>query len=376
MKVKFERTNLLNSFSQAASVVPSRAAKEILQFVKMDAQSSGIVTLLGTDMDVGVRIELPEAEILEAGSALIPVGRFGALLRESTDESVFVEGTPQGITVRGDRFELQLTAADPSEFPDVPAFEEERYHEVSAKLARELIRRTIFATDQETTRYAFSGILLEMGESGIVAVGTDGRRLAKMEGPARAVNGHATESGSTVVPARAMQVVERSLTDTDGDVLIAARDNSVLLRAGRLSLFARLVSGRFPDWRQVLPNSDMPVQISFPVGPMLAAVRQASIVATKERRGVDFRFREGSLVLAAAAAETGRSHVELPIGYDGPELILSLDHRFVLEFLRVLDIEKSFTIRAQDEEHAVVFATDDGYEYVVMPMARSVNDGA
>jgi len=103
-------------------------------------------------------------------------------------------------------------------------------------------------------------------------------------------------------------------------------------------------------------------------------LRQAAIVSTKDSRGVDFRFREGSLVVAASAAETGRSHVELPVSYDGTELSLCLDHRFVLDFLRVLDPEKSFTMEAENNEKAVVFSTDDGYQYVVMPLARSTSD--
>ncbi len=365
---------LLNAFSQVASVVPSRGTKEILQFVKMEPIPGGGVTLLATDLDVGVRLEIPEADVETAGPVLIPVGRFGNLLRESTDEFVTIDGTNQGITVRGERFEVQLMAADPEEYPEVPAFEEDKYHEVPARLAKELIRRTIFATDQETTRYAFGGILLEMDEQRVVAVGTDGRRLAKMEGSTQSVNGHRTEPGTTVVPARAMHVVERSLAELDGDVLFSVRENIILLRAGRMSMYARLVSGRFPDWRDVVPQEALPIQIDLPVGPTLSAVRQASIVATKESRGVDFRFREGSLTLAASAAETGRSFVELPVSYEGAELVFCLDHRYVLDFLRVLDPEKSFSLQAKDSDHAVLFRTDDGYDYVVMPMARSTSD--
>ena len=215
---------------------------------------------------------------------------------------------------------------------------------------------------------------VEMTEQEIVAVGTDGRRLAKMQGPAQGISGHKTEAGVTVVPGRAMQIVERSISDVDADVLIAARENDLLVRAGKVSLFARMVSGRFPDWRQVFPGERQAVKIALPVGPTLAALRQAAIVSTKDSRGVDFRFREGSLILAASAAETGRSHVELPVSYDGVELSLCLDHRFVLDFLRVLDPEKSFTMEAENNEKAVVFSTDDGYQYVVMPLARSTGD--
>jgi DNA polymerase-3 subunit beta len=86
--------------------------------------------------------------------------------------------------VRGDRSRFNLPGGDPAEFPAVATFGEAKFHEVPARLFRELIRRTIFATDTESSRYALGGVLLEMDENKITAVGTDGRRLAKMEGPA------------------------------------------------------------------------------------------------------------------------------------------------------------------------------------------------
>ena len=70
------------------------------------------------------------------------------------------------------------------------AFEETKYHELPARFFREIVRRTVFATDTESSRYALGGVLVELSASGITAVATDGRRLARQEGPAKSVEGH------------------------------------------------------------------------------------------------------------------------------------------------------------------------------------------
>ena len=49
---------------------------------------------------------------------------------------------------------------------------------VEAPTIRQMIRRTIFATDPESTRYALGGVLLETGDGKITLVATDSRRLA------------------------------------------------------------------------------------------------------------------------------------------------------------------------------------------------------
>ena len=74
--------------------------------------------------------------------------------------------------------------------------------------------------------------------------------------------------------------------------------------------------------------------------------------------------------MSGSTAEIGQSRVELPIPYDGQDITVTLDHRFVADFLKVLDAQKTVTVDIQDAESAALFTTDDGYGYVIMPLAR------
>jgi DNA polymerase III subunit beta len=47
-----------------------------------------------------------------------------------------------------------------------------------------------------------------------------------------------------------------------------------------------------------------------------------------------------------------------------------MDYRYVLDFFKVLDPEKSFTLEVKTNNEPALFTTEDGYMYVVMPMAR------
>jgi DNA polymerase-3 subunit beta len=59
------------------------------------------------------------------------------------------------------------------------------------------------------------------------------------------------------------------------------------------------------------------------------------------------------------------------VAYTGAQIIVSLDHRFVLEFLKVLSPEATVALEVENGETAVVFHADDGtYGYVVMPQSR------
>jgi DNA polymerase III subunit beta len=369
MKATCHRDKLLHAFQMAASVAPSRSPKPILQNVKLEVTPEGAI-LMGTDLEVGVRVEVEGFSVQAPGSVVLPRDRFGKILSESSDEQIDLESDGGKVLVRGQRSEFQLPSENPDEFPSVLGFEEQKYHEMPARFFREVIRRTVYATDNESSRYALGGVLVELTASGLTAVATDGRRLARQEGPAKSVGGHLSGDNMTIIPTRALQLLERALADNEENIQLAARENDVLVKSGRATVYSRLVEGRYPKWRDVFPKREGMLKIELTVGPFYAAVRQAAIVTSDERRGVNFTFGGGKIVLAGHGAELGESHVELPIAYDGPDIVITLDPRFLSDFLKVLDAEQTFTMELRDADSAAVCGTQDGYAYVVMPLAR------
>ncbi|RIK84077.1 MAG: DNA polymerase III subunit beta [Planctomycetota bacterium] len=369
MKISCDREQLLQAFQTVAAVAPVRSPKPILQNVKLDVGGDGAY-LTATDLEIGIRHAVAGVDAQAPGAVVLPVTRFGPILRESTDQTLHIEADGSGATIRGERSKFQLPAENPAEFPPVAEFAESVYFEAPARLLRELIRRTVFATDNESSRYALGGVKLEFEGSQVIAVGTDGRRLARMIGPITTQGEPGGLQQNTIVPTRAMQLIERAIAPQDAEVQLALRGSELLVHSPRATISARLLEGRFPDWRKVFPERGSGKQIELAAGPTYAAVRQAAIVTSEESRGIDFTFGDGTLVLAGQAADVGQSRVELPIGYDGPQIAITLDPRFVIDFLKVLDAEKTFTLELRDSESAAVCTTDDGYGYVIMPLAR------
>ena len=200
MKITCNREKLLHAFQTVAAIAPARSPKPILQNVKLEVAKDE-ATLMATDLEVGIRYEVAGIEVDAPGAAVLPVARFGSILRESSDATFRIEAGGEGTTIRGERSQFKLPAENPQDFPaDRRHSAKQNYYELSARLFRELIRRTIFATDNESSRYALGGVKLEWKDNMLTAVGTDGRRLAKMEGPAQAVGSRRRSATSRSSP--------------------------------------------------------------------------------------------------------------------------------------------------------------------------------
>ena len=369
MKLTCERAKFLSVFQPAASVAPTRSPKPVLQNVKLEARPDKSA-LLATDLELSVRVEVPGLEVEVPGDALLPIGRVGGILRESSDEKLSFECDGRRLTVRGTTSQFNLPIENPEDYPVVPTFHWSKYHEMPSRLFCEAIRRTIFATDAENVRYALGGVLLELGENEFIAVATDGRRLTRQQGPATAVNGHSTLETTTVVPTRALQLLERVLSTIDDNVRISAQENTMAVSCGQFVISTRLVEGRFPKWREVFPRGEDMKKIDIPVGAFYGAIKQAAVVMDPERPRMEFTFGEGKVVIVGQGAEFGESRVEVPIAYDQEPLSVIFDPRFLIEFFRVLDADVVCTVEIGDPEKAVLFTTNDGYAYIVMPLSR------
>lgn len=369
MKIKVKRDSFQKIFQIASAVAPARSPKTILQNIKLDVNEQGTV-LTATDMELGVRLNVPDVEVETAGKAVIPVARLNMILRESTDETLQIDADSEKTLVTGANSRFELSAHNPDEFPEVADFEAEDYFEVSSNVLKEMIKRTLFATDAESSRFALGGVLLEFEEDNIIAVGTDGRRLATMQGAINRVGNPVAESTTTIVPSRAMQLIERLVPDGEDKIKLAPRSNDLLIKEANGVFYTRLVEGRFPKWRDVLPTRQETNRIDIPVGPMYSALRQAAIVASEESRGIDFTFQDGTLVLSNTTAEVGQSRIEMPVPFDNGELTITLDHRYVADFLKVLQPDKTFTFDIENGDQAAYCHTDDNYGYVIMPLSK------
>ena len=79
--------------------------------------------------------------------------------------------------------------------------------------------------------------------------------------------------------------------------------------------------------------------------------------------GVDFVFGNGKLEIFSSGKDVGDSQVEVPIPYEGDEVRIRLDPFFVMDFLRILDLDRTFQIAFRDEFTAVLLKTAKKRKY-------------
>ncbi len=94
------------------------------------------------------------------------------------------------------------------------------------------------------------------------------------------------------------------------------------------------------------------------------------MLADIESRGVTFDFRSQELIVSSRAADVGDGDVSMPIALEGNPQVSEIDHKFLSDGLRVLDPVENLSLKLHGTGGPIHLKTSDGYDYVVMPMAR------
>ena len=248
----------------------------------------------------------------------MPAARVTAIVRELSEDTVDLSLADDAVWIKSEKSEFRLSAQDASEFPPVAEFDDERYFAIPGKVAP---RR-----DQaDGLRHRRGKLALRLGGRAARAgtgtksrfAATDTRRLAVFEMPAVSQrSGARAENPAPVIPTKALSLIERSIPDAESEALLAIHPNEALVKVGSSTIYSRLVEGRFPKYRDVIP-ARAEKSIDLFVGPFYSAIRQAQIVTEEDSRGVDFRFATGLLTLTSKSADVGQSVIQLPISYDG-----------------------------------------------------------
>ncbi len=366
MKVICNRGAFLEAISVAGNVVASRTPKPVLQCLKLTAEGNTL-TVAATDLEVAIRYTDAQVQVDEPGEVLLPADKLRDIVRESIDDTLAIEIGEGGTTadIRGQDSHFKIFTQKTSEFPPVPDFEGEADFTIPGGALKQLIGQTLFAAAKESTRYAFNGVLVNAKGKKIALVSTDGRRLAMAKGDL--IEDKLPKEGrSVIVPAKALQLIDKLIDDPEEAVGFQMRENQVIFHTSSATLTSNLVEGQFPPYEDVIPK-DTDKKMSAGTADFLSAIRRAALLTTEESKGVRMAFDKKGLVLTSRSPEAGEATVNFPCKYEGTDVEIGFNPTFLTEALRVVDSDE-ITLELTAANRPGLLKGGPNFLYVIMPV--------
>lgn len=330
MQVIVSRKDLSEAIALVSSTVSPRSTAPILTNLLLTAKGDKLV-ITGTDLEAWMQVEAPAA-IKGAGSITLPSRRLSEIVAAlpEADISIATEGTKARITCA--RADFSLLGMDADDYPELPTFTVEQKLTLPRDVLLGLVDKTLFAVSDEEKRYALNGILTQVEGAELRMVSTDGYRLsfakATLAEPASA-------NIELIVPAKAARELAKILTG-EGTVAVELGSMHISFAADGRLLVSRLLEGRFPPYKDVIPST-YEKRAVLNRRNFMDVVRRVSLLTDDKMRQLFFEFSAGTLKVKAQNAGLGEAEEQMDIAWEGEPLEISFNSDFVQSILKSLD---------------------------------------
>ena len=370
MKFSVSREKFIGSLGVAARGVSTRSAIQTLAGIRLDARDGGGVELQATDMELGIRV-VAEASVERAGSVVLPGRLLLDVVRSLPKDDLSLEyRSTEGdveVVCGPSRFHLRTLPAD--EFPKLPEAGDASAMRVPAQAFVETIDRVARSASRDETRPHLTGVLVSAAERELRMVATDSYRLSVKETTLDEPLEGTLEAN---VPARTLQELARISAGEGGDQIeIAALEHQVIFQVGEVTLSSRLVEGRFPNYKQLLPEQfEHELHVAGP--ELLEVVRRISLLAQKNAP-LRMRFAEGELQVSAQTPDIGEASESLPVPFNGETLEIGFNPEFLRDGLESAESDDLILKLISPLRPGLIQSGDDGgFMYLVMPIRLNV----
>jgi DNA polymerase III sliding clamp (beta) subunit (PCNA family) len=242
-----------------SKVVSNKSQLECLRCIRVDATTER-TTLMGTDLEIFARVTLPEAKCDTAASFLLPLERLQSMTKRFNARTVInIEPGRISCDLGTGRVSEDFECLKVEEFPEELAVEGD-----PVPMPETFARRFTEAmgcSSTDATRYILNGIQLDVSDpAGHYMIGTDGRHLFSANSFTLPV------PESAIIPNHKL-LLWRGLADVPWALAGQKKRDSVLVRiiAGDWTLTMKTIEGNYPNWRQVVPNTqDQRTTVTLP----------------------------------------------------------------------------------------------------------------
>lgn len=382
MKLNILKEQMLLLLNSVGSVVDKRGTMPILSNIKICVENNKL-TLVGSDLEVELiaSITLDKENCIKEGETTLPARKLIDIFKSlPTNASVTIDLiSSERCEISSKKSKFKLGALPATDYPLISEKHTPESKPLNIQLPQFEIKRifekTSFAMAVQDVRYYLTGTLLDYEDEILKAVATDGHRLAFCE---TSVKSNTQEQRSVIVPKKGVVELQRLTHHVEDEIqLNLSRDYLQMeivhqgkddLSSVHIKLTTKLIDGKFPDYRRVIPVSNHKQALISNV-EFKQTLNRAAILSNEKLRGLSLSFDADFLTIRAQNTEQDEAVDHMDIKYDGAPLDIAFNGTYLIEALGCIDSQEIILEMGEETQSILVKnPVDPTYYYVVMPM--------
>ena len=378
MHIKVNRQNFLSAIRTVEKSVKENKIKPILSCIYAKVKDNKIY-FTGTNLDTTIKTSIDVDEVIREGEIAFSYSIIDEYLKEIKDEFVVLRvenGNILFIETEDSTTEYDVHSAEdyPNTFENVVLNENNFKFEMPSQELVNIFEKVLFSADTPDN-IAMNCIRIESILKHLHFVSTNTYRLTFLK---KNIDKDIPDF-SVSVPADTISSIIKIIKGLDNEVIKVYKEEAHLyFQYKDTMIITKLIELRFPNYAEILSNISYDKKLYINNEKLTNLLKRILIFSrsnseSKYSSTYEFKYNEkdnGKMAISALN-ELARINEELDVNFEGEDLKISLNSKYLLEFIQNIPKEKELVLEFMYSNSAVkVYEKDnDEYIYILMPLA-------
>ena len=378
MHIKVNRQNFLLAIRTVEKSVKENKIKPILSCIYAKVKGNKIY-FTGTNLDTTIKTSIDVNEVIREGEVAFYYSIIDEYLKEIKDEFVILRVENGNILfIETEDSTTEYDVFNPEDYPNT--FENVILNENNFKFempSQELVNifeKVLFSADTPDN-IAMNCIRIESIAKYLHFVSTNTYRLTFLK---KNIDKD-IQDFSVSVPAETISSLIKIIKGLDNEVIkVYKEDAHLYFQYKDTMIITKLIELRFPNYTDILSNISYDKKLFINNEKLTNLLKRILIFSrsnaeSKYSSTYEFKTNEENQnkMSISALNEIARINEELDVNFEGENLKISLNSKYLLEFIQNIPKEKELVLEFMYSNSAVkVYEKDnDEYIYILMPLA-------
>ena len=378
MHIRVNRQNFLSAIRTVEKSVKENKIKPILSCIYAKVKGNKIY-FTGTNLDTTIKTSIDVDEVIREGEIAFSYSIIDEYLKEIKDEFVVLRvenGNILFIETEDSTTEYDVHSAEdyPNTFENVNLNDSNFKFEMPSQELVNIFEKVLFSADTPDN-IAMNCIRIESILKHLHFVSTNTYRLTFLK---KNINKDILDF-SVSVPADTISSIIKIIKGLDNEVIKVYKEEAHLyFQYKDTMIITKLIELRFPNYAEILSNISYDKKLYINNEKLTNLLKRILIFSrsnseSKYSSTYEFKYNEkdnGKMAISALN-ELARINEELDVNFEGEDLKISLNSKYLLEFIQNIPKEKELVLEFMYSNSAVkVYEKDnDEYIYILMPLA-------
>ena len=347
MKIVFRKDIICAAVVPLMSGVANQGTIEATRGILIEASLPNTCVLTTYDIQKGVRLTI-EADVIEAGSAILSASKFSQIVRVMDGGDITLTVDDRNVTtIVSGRSSHTMNALPAKDFPDIPRLTSQNGFVAAQSVLRGIMAKSMYAMGVVDQRPVLNGMYFTVEGGKLTVVSCDSFKMAvcSIDTELSDLTEGQAHDAKFILPNKSVNELYKLLEDKDEDakVTVYIGKKNIIFVMGEITFFSNLIDGEYVAYNRIIIRTHR-ISMECDRERLISALEHAALITEEKIAGsvrshVKLALSEGTLKITATSG-MGSAYDEVPVVHDGDDLVIAFNNRYLIDSLRACDADR------------------------------------